>query len=139
MIRVRRPEDLDHVPSQSMRELLRQRLADLQVAFGDYDATEYGWFVVLEPGDDPDDPAGMGISFSLVCGLNDGIPYGAEGFVAPFEWVADYGFCYEAVTVIGDAGDFVSVLVPKLRGIDERLLAICHELSTPSDLGRASP
>lgn len=130
MIPIRKLGEIDQVTDAAMRELLRQRFADLREAFGEYEATDYGWFIVLEPGDDPDDQDSLGISFSLLRSPHDGIPYGREGFAPPFEWVADYGFCYEAVTVIGDAGDFVSVLVPNHKGMDGRLLALCRELST---------
>ncbi len=130
MLPIRKLAEVDRVTDPAMRDLLRKRFAELQQAFGEYEASDYGWFMILEPGDDPDDRDRLGVSFSLLRSPGDGVPYGEEGFVPPFEWVADYGFCFEAVTVIADAGDFVSVIVPKERWVDGRLTALCHDLSS---------
>ncbi len=117
------------VPDRAMRELLRRRLAEVAEMFGEHDAEKYGWFLVLEEGDDPDDREQLGTTFSLVRSPWNGIQYGEVGFLPPFEWVCDHGFCYEALAVIADAGDFVSVLVPKGAGIEQRLIDLCASLA----------
>lgn len=48
-----------------------------------------------------------------------------------FEWVSDVGPCYEAYVVFTDDGSGFSLLVPKMPGIDGRLLAMCEAFVSP--------
>lgn len=47
-----------------------------------------------------------------------------------FEWVADHGGWYEAVTIFDDDGFAIVLLVPDAQGIDSELIALCREQAT---------
>jgi len=116
------------IEDEALRELLFRRFAEILIDGETYDPETYGWFLILEPGDDPDAVQHEGC-FPLLASPGGDIPYGQAGFVSVFEWVADHGWCYEAIILLSDGGEFISVIVPKLSGVDARLLALCGQLA----------
>lgn len=49
---------------------------------------------------------------------------------ASFEWVADHGGLFEAVTILSDDGFGIVLFVPDAQGIDPELIALCREQAT---------
>lgn len=88
----------------------------------------HGYALVIEPSDTMAsllaDPEG-----SILKGLNEAGP-----FVIPPESVESHPEFYDLVFVPGD-GDFaVTVIVPKVPGIDPHLLSLCGRIATPAPL-----
>lgn len=53
----------------------------------------------------------------------------------PFEWVSDFGTCFEAALILSDDGNGLSLIVPKAPGISTALLDHCARLATdPADI-----
>lgn len=50
--------------------------------------------------------------------------------VPPFEWVTDFGCCFEAALILSDDGSGLSLIVPKAPGISPALLDVCARLAT---------
>ena len=48
----------------------------------------------------------------------------------PFEWVTDFGCCFEAALILSDDGNGLSLIVPKAPGISPALLDLCARLAT---------
>lgn len=48
----------------------------------------------------------------------------------PFEWVTDFGCCFEAALILSDDGSGLSLIVPKAPGISTTLLDLCARLAT---------
>ena len=74
--------------------------------------------------------------FVVAEGPNDNIAAieAAAGYpimTAPsFEWVADHGGWFEAVTILSDDGFGIALFVPDTEGIDPPLIALCREHAT---------
>lgn len=78
-----------------------------------YDPT--GEFLLLvEPGD----------SIDAVC-LRVGAYLDGEDESLPGEWTTDWGPCFETYICFSDDGCGLSLVTPKLPGIDANLLALC--------------
>lgn len=77
--------------------------------------------IVVDPGD----------SMEAVAEATDLILDPDHGDFLPFEWITDKGESYEAYIVFSDDGDGLSLIIPKLAGIDARLLALCEMFVTP--------
>lgn len=52
----------------------------------------------------------------------------------PFEWVTDFGCCYEAALILSDDGSGLSLIVPKTAGVSPALLDLCARLATAEPL-----
>ncbi len=77
--------------------------------------------IVVDPGD----------SMEAVAEASDLILDPDHDDFLPFEWVTDQGGRYEAYIAFSDDGDGLSLIVPKLVGVDARLLALCEMFVTP--------
>ncbi|MEP9403429.1 hypothetical protein [Sphingomonas sp. VNH70] len=55
-----------------------------------------------------------------------------------FEWVADRGGWFEAVTILSDDGFGIVLFVPDIDGIDRPLLALLRDLTQPPSADEAS-
>lgn len=101
-----------------LRELLRQRCDQLLAdTGGDYDLGELAEFLVLEPHD-------------AVADIEAAAGYPVVTSPA-FEWVADHGGWYEAVTILSDDGFGIVLFVPDGEDVDRSLLALLRDLSQP--------
>lgn len=80
--------------------------------------------VLVEPGDSID--ALIGYSSLLAPLRRDGTP--------PFEWVLDFGCCFEAGLIVSDDGGGFSLIVPNADGIPPQLLSACAQLAEPGEL-----
>lgn len=105
---------IDHV----IRDLLRQRCDQLlEDTGGEYDLGDLAHFIVVEPHDavaDIEAAAGYPVLTSPA-----------------FEWVADHGGWYEAVTILSDDGFGIVLFVPDSEDVDRSLLALLRDLAQP--------
>lgn len=113
---------LDSPIHSTLKVLLRQRCEQLLAdTGGEYDLADLGQFLVVEPDD-------------TVAELEATAGYPIVTAPA-FEWVADHGGWYEAVTILADDGFGIVLFVPDIDGIDRSLLALIRDLaqlSTPN-------
>lgn len=109
----------------SLRLLLQQRMADL-AAGAAYDPDEHGYLIVAEPGD-----TAKALEAASGCPILSGwfgdSHYGEIDFAPACEWLDEYLLFYELGFVTNDSGTTTLVIVPKLNGVDCRLLAMCRD------------
>lgn len=111
----------------NIRHFLEQRF--LAMTGGDeFNPYIHGYALVIEPSDTMAsllaEPEG-----SILRGLTEAGP-----FVIPPESVESHPEFYDLVFVPGD-GDFaVTVIVPRVPGIDPHLLSLCGRIATPAPL-----
>ncbi|KTR84461.1 hypothetical protein NS277_04750 [Novosphingobium barchaimii] len=109
---------LDSPLDRVLRELLRQRCDQLLAdTGGDYDLGDLAEFLVVEPHD-------------AVADVEAAAGYPVVTKPA-FEWVADHGGWYEAVTILSDDGFGIVLFVPHSDGVDPSLLALLRDLARP--------
>lgn len=76
---------------------------------------------LVEAGDTGDQ---LATASSLLAAIDD------PDDVPPFEWVTDFGCCFEAALILSDDGNGLSLIVPKAPGISPALLDVCARLAT---------
>lgn len=109
---------LDSPVADRLHHLLRQRSEQLLAdAGGEYELGDLVQFIVVEPSD-------------AVVQIEAAAGYPVVTSPA-FEWVADHGGWYEAVTILSDDGFGVVLLVPDCEGVDRTLLSLLRELAVP--------
>ena len=124
MLILREPADASQVEDASIRALITQRFEELRS--DDYDWSELGYFVVVQPHDSIDDLA-SGHRIRITTGLPS------------FELLEEHSSCFELVFVLDDSGFGVTVLVPKQAAIDHSLMQFCqkyacaHPLAEPGE------
>lgn len=104
--------DLDEFPPP-----IRQELADCLTRWRESGvelSPDDDLIVLLEPGDRLSDLARY-----LGDDLED-----ADDFYPPAEWVADRGGCFEMFLCYSDAGNGLSVILPRTEEIDPQLLEL---------------
>lgn len=133
---IRDPGEVPAFPDEGVVTFLGERFEGMVGPGETFDPDTHGWFLVVEPGDDPDAADRCFDCFPLLTSPTGGARYGEPDFQSPFAWVVDHGAFYEGVIVLSDGGEFVGVIVPKLDGIDPRLLAYCavHAVDEPPEL-----
>jgi len=125
-----------NVTDPPIRRLVQQRIDDLG---GDhFSSTDLGYILVIEPGDTLEAIQAQ-IGFDILSNRWTGLRYDQEGFTPPFEFIEDFGSCFDGVWVVSDTGWGIEAIVPKVEGIPPDLLDMCKRFATPpfSDLGPA--
>lgn len=136
MLALRDPAAVAGLSDDSIRAYLEERFEGLTEPGETYAPETHGWFLLLGPGDDPDEAGQVFDCFPLLTSPTGGARYGDPDFRSPFEWITDLGSFYEGVILMSDGGDFVGVIIPKLSGMDARLLEYCetHASDEPMEL-----
>ncbi|WP_037499229.1 hypothetical protein [Sphingomonas jaspsi] len=110
-----------------LKRLLRKRRRQLGE---DFELTELAHFLVVQPADKL--PAlERALGFDVLVNQVDGSRFGQADFSPSSEWIADHGFCFEAVFVFEDSGYGHVLVVPKTEGIDTNLIAFCEQFALP--------
>lgn len=123
-------QDLARLQDSTIRQWLAERIALLcDGQPQQYCSERHGWYAVVEEGDPLDQPACQPAGQHLLQDAFGETYYGDPDWVSPFEWVADHGGFYEAVLQLGDEAAIV-VIVPKLPGIDGRLLQLLASVAS---------
>jgi hypothetical protein len=125
MIVVKSLADTSQISNTAIRELVRKRINDLG---GDaFDATELGFFLVVESGDTLE-AINDQLGFDILCNRWTGVRYDQADFSPSFEFVEEFPwcYCYDMVFILSDDGFGVEVFVSVEEGIDPELLAMCQ-------------
>jgi hypothetical protein len=120
------------IKDDALRELVAQRFCEV-AQDEPYNADTYGFFVVAEPGDSVElleQETGCPILGSPFTDVR----FGEPNFSPCFEFLAEHEVpaCYEMVFVLSDGGFGIDLFVPKLSGMDARLLNFCATYATPA-------
>ena len=116
MIKIRSTEAVTGIISQELRQLIRERIAEITQG-EPYDADVYGEFVIVEAGDTlPEIEAYLG-----------------RPFIGNFEFFEELPCCFEAVFIMSDDGYGIDLLIPKLSDMDADLLAMCRKYAVPAE------
>ncbi|QTN29975.1 hypothetical protein HZ993_09295 [Rhodoferax sp. AJA081-3] len=92
-----------------IRRLVEQRLTDLGgLAF---DASELGYFLVLEPGDTMESVNAQ-LGFDILANRFTGTRFDAPGFTPSFEFIEAFPVSYDLVFILDDSGFGVEIFVP---------------------------
>ena len=109
----------------SIRRFLEQRF--LRMTGGEeLDPGIDGYALIIEPCDKLEDLL-VDAEGSILKGLVETSPY-----LIPPESVEEHPGFFDAVFIPGDGDYAITVVIPKLQGIDPELLAICAEIATPA-------
>lgn len=110
-----------------IRHFLEQRFLSM-TGGEEIDPDVHGYALIIEPCDKLEDllvdPDG-----SILKGLVETSPY-----VIPPESVEEHPAFFDVVFIPSDGDYAITVVIPKLQGIDPELLAICAEIATPAPL-----
>ena len=106
-----------------IKSLLRERRTQLGY---DFDLTELAHFLVVQPTDKLS-AIEQALGFSILVNQVDGLRFGDPDFSASSEWIADHGFCFEAVFIFEDSGFGHVLLVLKLPAVNADLIAFCTQ------------
>lgn len=123
---VKHYKDVAGVRDPVMRNFLAKRITAMAPDWVPYTWDMFGQFLVLEAGDDP-----RIVETANCTRLVSAAPLGPErlgdeDFVPLWDWVDDHGSFFEVGLVVGDAGDFQAVLIPKSLGTSPALLQLCE-------------
>ena len=135
MLILNNPADAAAVTNEGLSSLLQQRFDQLSQGKS-FDTDEMGYFIIVDPTDTIDaleTATGCPITGSW---LNDS-HYGDEDFTPPWEILEEHHSCYEMVFILNDDSYAITLLIPKLLGIDNGLLAMCQEYGDAENLQEA--
>lgn len=84
----------------TLTPIIEKRIAQLNVDL-DRDLGEVVHFIVVEPGDQPDQ-LDRELGFPFLTNLLDGTRFGEPDFTPSFEWIQDHGCWFEIVFMLTD-------------------------------------
>ena len=125
---IRDLESTEQIGDRAIRTLVQQRIDDLG---GDnFDAAEFGYFLVIEPSDSLD-AINTQIGFNILANRFTGIRWDQPGYTPSFEFIEEFPSCYELVIILDDSGYGIDIFISKGSGVDPDLLAMCQRYATP--------
>lgn len=127
MLSVRDEASLSCVLELPIDDRLKRLLKERRTQLGyDFDLTELAHFLIVEP-NDKISTVEQALGFSIFINQVDGSCFGEADFSPSSEWIADHGFCFEAVFIFEDSGFGHVLLVQKLPAVDAKLIAFCSQ------------
>lgn len=123
------PNAISSIHDPGIRHLVEQRFAEI-CAEEAYDYDLHGYMIVVEPGDSVD-ALEKECSCPILRDLFDENHFGDPDFVPAFETLEDHCCCYEMVFIMTDEAG-VGIFIPKMKGVDTELLAMCAEYAAPA-------
>lgn len=72
------------------------------------------------------------VAFNVLTNRYSGKRFDEPGYTPSFDLLEEHPSCYEIMFVISDDGFGIEVFVPKEKGIDPDLLAMCSMHAVPS-------
>lgn len=131
MLSVRDEASLSHALQQPidhrLKGLLRQRRRQLGY---DLDLSELVHFLIVQPHDELS-AIEQALGFSILVNQGDCSRFGDTDFSPSSDWIADHGFCFEAVSIFDDSGFGHVLLIQKLPAVNAELLALCSQFASP--------
>jgi len=129
MIIIRGPALANSIADLDIRRLVEQRFTE--ISSGEpYDYDRHGYMLVVEPGDSVD-ALEKESHCPILHDLFDEYHFGDPDFVPAFETLEDHRCCYEMVFIMTDEAG-IGIFIPKTKGIDTELLAMCAEYAVPT-------
>lgn len=130
MLILRDPLLINLIADPGLHELVALRFT--QILAGEaYDYERHGYMVVVEPGDTVAQLEEE-THLAILHGLFDDVPYGDPDFAPSFDFLEEHHDCYEILFIGNDDGFATTLFVPKAKGIDPGLLALCRSFATPA-------
>lgn len=131
MLILRDPALAVDIAHPGIRNLVEQRFVEI-CAGETYDYDLHGYMIVVEPGD------GVAAlekesNCPILRNLFDDARFGDLDFAPCFEVLEDHPGCYEMVFIFSDSGFGIVFFIPKQKGVDADLLAMCAEYAVPAD------
>lgn len=131
MRRLHTPDDLDGILDAALRQIIRQRFAELAEVEG-YTFAELAEFWLVEPGDTVE-TLEAAAQVPIVHGWCSDARYPDPDFASSWEVLETHATCIEMVFITSDSG-YGSVLWIPAEGTDPALLAMCAEYASPAPL-----
>jgi hypothetical protein len=130
MLSVRDEASLSRALELPIDDRLKHLLHERRTQLGyDFDLTELAHFLIVQPNDHLS-TIEQALGFSILVNQVDGSRFGEADFSPSFEWIADHGFCFEAVFIFEDSGFGHVLLVPKLPAVNAKLIAFCTHFAS---------
>jgi hypothetical protein len=123
MLILRDPALASSIANPDIRGLVEQRFAEI-CAGEPYNYDQHGYTIVVEPGDSV---AALEEESScpILRNLFDKTRFGDPDFAPSCEALEEHSGCYEMVFILNDDGFGITIFIPKTKGIDADLLAMC--------------
>lgn len=109
--------------------IVETRFRQLSGDDGTYDSERCGFMVVIDPGDRFDELERV-TGVDVLADVFGETRFGDPDFVPAAEAIEEHQACYELVFVFTDDGYGIEIFVPKIEGIDPRLIAMCRQFAT---------
>ena len=130
MLILRDPAMASSIADPDIRALVEQRFAEI-CAGEPYDYDSHGYMIVMEPGDTV-----VALEEESSCpilrNLFDKTRFGDPDFAPSCEALEEHSGCYEMVFILNDDGFGIEIFIPKTKGIDADLLAMCAIYAEPA-------
>ena len=130
MLILRDPAMARSITDPDIRALVQQRFREI-CAGEPYDYDQHGYTIVVEPGDSVD-ALEEESSCPILRNLFDKTRFGDPDFAPSCEALEEHPTCYEMVFILNDDGFGISIFIPKTKGIDADLLAMCAMYAEPA-------
>lgn len=114
---IRSPADTANIADAAIRQMILQRIESI-ASEEPYDATLYGYFLVLE-----DDDTLAAIAAQI----------GFDPLTKTPEILEEYPDCYDLLFIVDDSGYGIELFIPKSSGSPE-LIAMSKRLAVPGTL-----
>ena len=120
--------NIDQISNIAIKDLIRKRIDSLN----DLDAGDLCNMLVVE-GSDTLESLSAQLTFNILCNRLTGIRFDQEGFTPSFEFIEEFPSCFDMVFVLSDDGFGVELFVPKEKGINSELIAMCRTFTFNKD------
>jgi hypothetical protein len=120
--------NLDQISNVAIKDLIRKRIDSLN----ELDAADLCNILVVE-GSDTLESLSAQLTFNILCNRFTGIRFDQEGFTPSFEFIEEFPSCFDMVFVLSDDGFGVELFVPKQKGINSELIAMCQTFTFNKD------
>ena len=128
MIVVHDHSSIDQIRNIAIKDLIRKRIDSLN----DLDAGDLCKILVVEDSDTLESLSAQ-LTFNILCNRFSGIRFDQEGFTPSFEFIEEFPSCFDMVFVLSDDGFGVELFVPKEKGINSELIAMCRTFTFNKD------
>ena len=120
--------NIDQIRNIAIKDLIRKRIDSLN----ELDAADLCYIIVVESSDTLESLSAQ-LTFNILCNRFTGIRFDQEGFTPSFEFIEEYPSCFDMVFVLSDDGFGVELFVPKEKGINSELIAMCRTFTFNKD------
>ena len=128
MIVVHDHSNRDQISNIEIKDLIRKRID----SFNELDAADLCNILVVE-GSDTLESLSAQLTFNILCNRLTGIRFDQVGFTPSFEFIEEFPSCFDMVFVLSDDGFGVELFVPKEKGINSELIAMCRTFTFNKD------